>query len=105
VDKNFRQVAAERAIKKAINDSISIARERCPKTALGFAHRSRVSNQYGDFSGDHRRDFAGRHPNRQPSGISRKQLSSLFDYSLEIHGLEEHRSVNQERGFIEFWHF
>jgi hypothetical protein len=103
--KNFRQVAAERAIKKAIDDSISIARERFPKTTLGFAHRTRVSDQYGDFSGDHRRGFAGRHPNGQASVISRKQLSSLFDYSLKVHGVDEHRSVNQERGFIEFWYF
>jgi hypothetical protein len=104
MNENFRHVATEWAIKKPIDNSIRIARERCPKTALGLACRSRVSDWYGDFSGAHWHGITHRHRNRQTSGISRKQLSSTFDYSLKIRGLDEHASINEKRGFIEFWY-
>ena len=96
-------VAAEWAIKKSIDDSIRIAGKRCPKTALGLACRSRVSDRYGDLSGAHWHGITHRHRNRQTSVISRKQLSSTFDYSLKIRGLDQHTSINEKRGFIEWY--
>src|SRR5438094_822671 len=45
-----------------------------------------------------------RHRNRQTNIISRKQLSSTFYYLLKIRGLDQHTSVNEEGGFIEFWY-
>src|SRR5206468_650697 len=87
-DKNFRQVATEWTIKKAIDDSIRAAGERCPKTARGLARRSRISDQCGDFSSAHRRGAPRRHCNRQRSVISRKQLPSTFDHLLKIRGLD-----------------
>src|SRR6266567_4407576 len=103
-EKNFRQIAAEWAIKKAIDDSIGAAAKRCPKAALGFVRGSRISDQYGNFSRAHPRDTTRRHCNRQPSVISRKQLASTFDYLLKVRCLDQHRSVNEEGGFVEFWY-
>src|SRR5207247_5620528 len=71
-DKDFRQVPAEWAIKKAIDDSIPTAGERRPKTALGLAHRTRARDRYGDFPGADRHGVNRRHRNRQTSAISRK---------------------------------
>src|SRR6266446_4857605 len=103
MDKNFRQVAAEWAVKKAIDDSVRTGGERCPKTALGLAHRSRVGNQCGDFSGPNGHGLTPSHCNRQRSVISRKQLPSTFHHLLKIRGLDQYAAVNEECGFIEFW--
>jgi hypothetical protein len=103
-DKNFRQVAAEWAIKKSIDDSIRTAGKRCPKAALGLAHRNGVSNWCGDFPCAHRRVATRRHRNRQTNVISQKQLPSTFDYLLKIRSLDQHTSVDEERRFVEFWY-